>query len=97
MDGLMVRSEPWRVYWQGLRVDSITQMLARFLFILLRGQSNKVGYFAFDMCLRDDAGPTTTKVHVSRLRTQLRAHQIPVEIQNIHGWGYRLVRLGSPQ
>lgn len=99
-DGLLAMSEPWRVFWEGRAMTGLAPMPIRFLFMLLRSPTGEVALGSFDIFLRDNAAPISTKVHISRVRSWLRAGQLPFDIQSIHGWGYRLVRLapiGRPQ
>lgn len=93
----MVMSEPWRVFWEGRAMAGLAPMPIRFLFMLLRSPTGEVSLGSFEMFLREDTGPISTKVHISRVRGWLRAARLPFEIQSIHGWGYRLICLCAPE
>lgn len=86
---LLVTSEPWRIYWQGKAIERVPAMQVRLLYVLVRRGEATIS--ALDMLLREDATPQALRVHILRLRRLLRVEGIPLEIENIHGWGYRLV------
>lgn len=85
----MVTSEPWRVFWHGKAIVGATPMQCRFLYLLLARES--VPHSSFEMMTRADDGRDVLKVHMVHLRKLLRFERIGFEIENIYGWGYRLV------
>lgn len=95
-DGLIVMSEPWRVYWRGKLALGLTPMATRFLFMLLRSPDGRVAASSFDMMLRDGGAASSTKVHMHRLRRWLEAAGLPFVVFNLHGWGYQLIAQDLP-
>lgn len=91
--GLTVESEPWRIFWRGLPVAPVRAMEARFLFALL--QRGEVATGSLERLIGENSSARSIHVQVCRLRGRLRADRIPFEIQNIHGWGYRLKFTGD--
>jgi hypothetical protein len=84
----MVTSEPWRVFWQGDIIGPFSPMQSRFLYLLL--SFGRVAHGVLEMHLEPDTRSEATKVHMSTLRSLLRAARIPAKINAIHGWGYEL-------
>jgi hypothetical protein len=88
MGGLMVTSDPWRVFWQGRAIGPFAPQQMRFLFLLVR--FGRVASEVFEQHLRANTAGKAIHVHMSHLRALLRAAQIPCELRAIHGWGYEL-------
>ena len=79
-------SESGQVSWQGMKVQ-VSPTQAKMLFVLARrGEATR---FSLEMTSKSDGGKVVD-VQICNLRKKLRAAGIPVRIQNIHGFGYRL-------
>lgn len=93
--GLMVVSEPWRVFWQGKELRRPSPMATRFLFLLLRSATGQVPLSSMELFLRDSSGPKSVTTHIHGLRQWLEARGLPFIIQSLHGWGYQLQQIAS--
>lgn len=81
-------SEHGDVFWRGIKQVSIPMGQASILRTLMaRGEASSG---SLEM-LSDNASGKAAMVQISHLRRVLARYSIPVEIQNIYGWGYRLV------
>jgi len=95
MHGLMVESEPWRVYWRGVAVfPSLQPMRIKYLYQMLRG-GGRANYLTLIMLNGEGVNDEVMKVHVTHIRRWLRQHRLPFEIINNRAWGYELKFTGG--
>ena len=82
--GLMATDEPVMIYWRGIALD-IKGAKARLMAALIQR-----GEVSHGMIEAVAGGYGSAKVHVCNLRRILRGCGVPVEIECVRGWGYRL-------
>ncbi len=93
--GLVVSLDPPRAFLRSkaLPVPSPTQL--RFLFLLVRW--GEVAADTLSEATRSEAVmPVTVHVHISRLKDWLEEHGVPIVIEPIKTFGYRLARPAMP-
>lgn len=84
---LLVRSDPPQAFWHGKRLK-IAPGEARLLFQLARGWGS---YGSLEMlCARDTTTTRAIAVRISKLRHRLAALAVPLAIETVWGWGFKL-------
>ncbi len=76
------------VYWRGIRHLAFTKTEARILLILAR--RGEAPHLSLEMLSESIESIT---VHICRVRKKLKEARIPIGIENIYGFGYRLAEL----
>ncbi len=93
---LSATRNPDALCWDGARIRGSYPAHGRLLWPLIRLASSgerdvKMGTRDLAMMLRDEAEDNAVGVHVYRLRHVLQLAGLPVRIETVPRWGYRLV------
>lgn len=92
---LLARTSPYEVFWGGVRIP-LQPAQARIVALLAR-RPGWVGHAALELLSEQASnGVAAAKVHIHFIRKRFREQNIPVQIENRFGFGYRLVVEGEP-
>ena len=86
---LIVRTNPYEALWKGARFR-ITPTRARLLILFLQRGRVSAGA-AIAILPGEDSADGALKAHITHLRRELAAVDVPVVISPVWGWGYEML------
>lgn len=83
-DGLLAMSDPWTVYYKGIRL-LMPPIPAKMIYTLL-SQPRPVSKAVLEMHLKDATDPKTLDIHASRTNKIFRAHGLKFRLTSKSGF-----------